>query len=81
MVWMAITHALRRGRPNERRELIVEQNFMGGCLLVDCFSKPVGSSLIFSENCEAKFLEKVMRLGGGLVYMLAFLPLAETPST
>src|SRR6266566_1120449 len=29
MVWMAITHALRRGRPNERRELIVEQNFIG----------------------------------------------------
>jgi len=29
MVSMAITYALRRGRPNERRELIVEQNFTG----------------------------------------------------
>jgi hypothetical protein len=59
MVSMAITHALGRGRGDERRELIVEQNFIGSCLLVDTFRDRFGSSLIFSGNCEAKFPKKL----------------------
>jgi len=73
MVWMAITHALRRVRPNERRELIVEQNFIGGCVLVDYFREPIRQFTDILRELRSEVSRKSYALrGGGSVYMLAF---------
>jgi len=74
MVWIAMTYALRRGRRDKRCELIVEQNFIGGWLLVDYFSEPVRQFTDILRKLRSEVLEKVMNLrSGGLLYVLGFL--------
>ena len=82
VIWMVMGNTLRRGHPGERWELIVEQNFIGGWLLVDYFSEPVRQFTDILRKLRSEVLEKVMSLrSGGLLYVLGFLlPLTETLS-
>lgn len=59
-------------------ELIVEQNFIGGWLLVDYFSEPVRQFTDILRKLPSEVLEKVMSLrSGGLLYVLGFLFAAD----
>jgi len=82
MVWMVMTNT-PLGHFLDTCELIVEQNFIGGWLLVDYFSEPVRQFTDILRKLRSEVLEKVMSLrSGGLLYVLGFLlPLTETLST
>src|SRR6266576_281662 len=71
MVWMAIRYALRGDRRDERCELIVEQNFIGGCVLVDYFLEPVPQFTDILRKLRREVLEKVMRLRSGGIGLYA----------
>jgi hypothetical protein len=61
-------------------ELIVEQNFIGGCVLADYFSEPVRQFTDIFRKLRREVLEKVMRLrsgGIGFICWAFFSPLTE----
>jgi len=71
IIWMVMANTLRRGHRGERWELIVEQNFIGGCLLVVYFSEPVRQFTNILRKLRREVLEKVMRLRIGGIGLFA----------
>jgi len=72
MIWMVMTNT-PLGHLLDTCELIVEQNFIGGCFLVDCFCELTRQFTDILRKLRSEVLEKATPTVGGLVDMLAFL--------
>ena len=82
MIWMVMTNT-PLGHLLDRRELIVERNFIGGCFLVGCSCELTRQFTDILRKLRSEVLDKVMSLRPGIALCagLFFLPLTETLST
>jgi len=71
MIWMVMTNA-PLGHLLDTCELVVEQSFIGGCFLVDCFCELTRQFTDILRKLS-EVLGKATLTVGGLVNMLAFL--------